>query len=193
VNYKKILILLLFIGCMFAQNTDKETNQKSSAYTLYHSFETTYDVLRVKNIDATGAFVTPSYQRYSTSDSLFVATAADTLTTTWDSLGAEIDMRGYTQLNIFVTLDINSGTNPRIRALGKYERGGADEYNFVIETVSASDVKIEDEYLEFNADADQKVIIKVETDGVPFVRLEGYGSLGGGSQYDKIYINKIWK
>jgi hypothetical protein len=47
VNYKKILILFLFVGCLFAQNTDLDDRQRSADYYLYKLFENTLNNLRV--------------------------------------------------------------------------------------------------------------------------------------------------
>lgn len=47
-NYKKILVLILFVGCLFAQNTDKVANQKSSDYILSQSYQTVENILRFR-------------------------------------------------------------------------------------------------------------------------------------------------
>ena len=134
-----------------------------------------------------------AFMRYTTPDSLYEA-GTDTLTTSWVDMGAEIDMRGYTQLNIYVTLDINGCQNAQIRALGKYESAGSDEYPFMIETVSSTDIKVDPEYIEFNDDVDQKAILKIQVEGVPYIQLQmKVGVVGDGAQYDKVYINKIWR
>jgi len=44
---KRLLLMLLFIGITFAQNTDKATNQPSASATLYDAFETTLDNIRM--------------------------------------------------------------------------------------------------------------------------------------------------
>jgi len=122
-------------------------------------------------------------------------TVTSGFTSNWVDLCSEIDMRGYTHLNIFATLDINDSQGARIRALGKYEFGGTSEFNFSIESINPSNVKIEPEYIEFNTDLDQLQIIKFQTDGVPYVQLqimaEVSGSTVGG--ITDCYINKIWK
>jgi len=133
------------------------------------------------------------WNRYTPAESLI--SSLQGLTETWTDLGSEVDMRGYTQCNIYLTLDINDSINARIKALGKHESAGADEYDFVIKTVSASDIKIEPEYIEFNTDADQLSILKVETEGVPYLQLQASCATSGSTtgSIDACYINKIWR
>lgn len=95
------------------------------------------------------------------------------LTADWADLGSEIDMISipYTKSGLYLNLDIGSDTNIRIRALGKHASSATEEYVLPILTVSASDIKAESEYVELNVDADQKIILTVDTKGViPFVQ-----------------------
>lgn len=108
--------------------------------------------------------------------------AAQTLTEAWKNLGSEIDTRGISALGVFISLNINNTLNARIRALAKRESGSADEYVLPIRTVSTSDVKIEDEYLEFNNDVDQEMLLSWELDGIiPFVQLQVMAGTVGAS------------
>ena len=136
----------------------------------------------------------PLWARYT--DSEAIISAAQDFTAAWADLGPEIDMRGYTELNVYITLDVNDSTDLQVKALGKHESGGSEEYDFQIETVSASDVKVEPQYIEFNTDADQLAILKVKTNGVPFIQLQvKAGTLGDGTdgQVDACYVNKVWR
>lgn len=179
---KIIFILILFSGLIYAQNADKRSNMYGIDQDSYDAFENTDEAWRLKII---------GYSSYTSVDSIYGG--ADTLTTSWDTLGTVIDMRGFTQLNVYATLTFgDTGANARLRALGGYT-GSTCYYPFAIETISSSDVKIEPEYLEFNTDIDQYAIIKIETDGVPYILLQGQVGVADSVKYTDIRINKIWK
>lgn len=181
---KKILFLLLLATVCFAQNTDKRSRMSSEAQTLHDVFQATSETFRY-------ALVPIEDINYSSIDSIYGG--ADTLTTSWDTLGTVIDMRGYTQLNVFASLTFgDTGANARLRALGGYSSSTCT-YPFVIETVSSSDVKAEPEYLEFNTDVNQSAILKIQTDGVPYIILQGQVGTVDSVKYTDIRINKIWK
>ncbi len=116
---------------------------------------------------------------------------------TWSDVGDPIDMRGKTELNLFVNLAIGAATDFKMRALGQttFAGGATDEYTFMIETVSASDIKIEAEYIEFNTDADQLVILKIKSRGVPYIQLQADGGTDGGTDpiLTTVKLNKLWR
>ena len=78
-----------------------------------------------------------------------------TLGTGWATIGTAFETAGARFLNAFVDLTVNSSTDPRFRLQGLYESGGS-AYALPITTASASVLKAEDEYVEFNVDADQR-------------------------------------
>ena len=125
---------------------------------------------------------------------LFTAGTGDTVTTEWKNLGSAIDVRDYTQLNIYLTLDVGGSNNVRIRALGKTS-STVGSYPFSIETISSSLIKILPEYIEFDSDADQSIIVKTQTDGVPYIQLQYQaGTVGTDpAKFTNVYINKVWK
>jgi len=88
-----------------------------------------------------------------------------TIGTAWADLGSEYKLAGALSCAAYLELDIHDATNPRVRFLAKHASAHADEFVLPIRTVSASDVKIEDEYIEFNEDASQNVIVSVDLDG----------------------------
>jgi len=90
----------------------------------------------------------------------------------WVDLGAPINTSSLNQINLFLKLVANDSQSLQIRALGKLTSGSADEYPFQIETVSSAKIAIQDEYVEFTNDADQNVIIKILSEGVPFIQLQ---------------------
>jgi len=95
-----------------------------------------------------------------------LVTSAQDLTAAWVDLGSEYEVAGARFVGVYVNLDINSSSDARIRFLGKHTGAHADEFVLPIRTVGASDVKVEDEYIEFNTDADQKMLIGADLDGV---------------------------
>lgn len=95
------------------------------------------------------------------------------LTGAWKNIGLVIDAQGEDRLGVWINLVINDTVNARVRALAKRELGGVDEYLLPVRTISASDVKVSPEYIEFNNDIDQKMILGIELDNViPFVQLQ---------------------
>lgn len=107
---------------------------------------------------------------------------AHLLTGTWTNLGSEIDTRGEDTLGVWINLDINDTLNARMRALAKHESGGMDEYFLPIRTISAADVKVEDEYVEFANDIDQKMLLEVGLDNIiPFVQMQVQAGVVGAS------------
>jgi hypothetical protein len=131
---------------------------------------------------------------YTPPELFFTAGAGDTVTTDWQNLGAVIDVRDYTQLNLYLTLDVNLSENVRVRALGKVS-STVGSYPFSIETISSTLVKIQPEYVEFDTDADQSIILKIQTDGVPYIQLQYQAGTKGATpaKFTNVYINKVWK
>ena len=102
-------------------------------------------------------------------------------TGSWANLGPIIDASGSDAVGIWINLDINDSTNFRVRAVGRLTATG-DDYLMPIRSASASDVKVEGEYIEFNVDADQKMILEVGTDQVvPFLQFQVQVGVVGAS------------
>lgn len=118
-------------------------------------------------------------------------TTAQDLTSGWVNLGEPIDMTNFNRLGLYLNLDINSSLNARFRALGKRAKNDAEVYTLPIKTVSASDVKVESEYVEFNVDADQRMILTIATEGVvPFIQIQVQAGTVGVTpgQIDNAYV-----
>lgn len=99
--------------------------------------------------------------------------AAQDLTANWADLGTELTVGGARFIGLYAELDINGSTNARVRVLAKHTSAGANEYVLPIRTVGASDVKVEDEYVEFNVDADQLMLLSWNLDGLmPYVQFQ---------------------
>jgi hypothetical protein len=92
--------------------------------------------------------------------------AAQNLTANWVDLGAELPVGGARVIGLYVELDINGSTNARVRAMAKHESAGTLEYALPIRTAGASSIAVEPEYMEFNVDADQNVLLIVEPEGL---------------------------
>lgn len=121
---------------------------------------------------------------------LALISAAQDLTANWVDLGGEISTENVQHIGIYINLDINNSQDARVRLLAKHTSAGTDEYNLPIRTVSASDVKVEDEYIEFNVDADQKMILEFDLDGiVPFCQIQVQAGTVGATagQIDSAY------
>lgn len=117
------------------------------------------------------------------------------LTTGWVDIGDEILMEGYNKIGLWLKLAINDSLNARIRVLAKHESAHADEYSLPIKTVGSSDIKLEDAYYEFNDDADQKVILEIETGGhIKILQIQiQTGTLGASPGTVAIPVaTKIW-
>ncbi len=117
--------------------------------------------------------------------------SAQNLTDSWVDLGFEIECISYNTLAVWIELDINLSSNARIRAIAKHASGGANEYVLPIKTVSATDIKVDAEYTEFNTDADQSMVLSVElANVVPFVQFQiQAGTVGGtAAQIDSAYV-----
>lgn len=135
----------------------------------------------------------PSDTKWIGPESLLAA--AQNFTAAWADCGTEIPTSGSTHLGIWLTLDVNDSLNMRVKALAKHTSGGTDEYELVIKTLSATDVKVDAGYIEFNTDADQKVILSIPLDGlVPYVQLQIMAGTAGATpgQVDSLYTTKAW-
>lgn len=131
-------------------------------------------------------------KRYISVDTLSTTTQA--FTTSWVDYGAEVETHGVKTLNLWVDLDINSTNDARIRVLGKMTKGATNEYNMVIKKVNTTEVQIDDHYIEFHVDADQKAIIPIDLNyAFPFVQVQvSCGTVGAtAGEIESIYMTKV--
>jgi hypothetical protein len=126
-----------------------------------------------------------------------LVSSAQNLTTSWAALGSgsNVSVSGKKIAALYVVLDINNSSNARVRALGRHTTSGAT-YVMPIKTVAASDVKIEDEYYEFNVDEDQNMLLTWDLDGVVNyldfqVQVSATGTTAG--QIDDAHLVTGWK
>ena len=138
----------------------------------------------------------PVYDHYTDVETLDSATAS--VSSTWVDIGSEISMQSYNNGLAWITVTTESGssTDMRFRMLAKHTSGGSEEYNFPIRTVGASDVKVEDEYLELNDDVNQNIILGWDTDNIiPYLQLQASaGTVSNtASHYGPVYMTKGYK
>ena len=117
--------------------------------------------------------------------------AAQDLTANWVDLGDELHVQGAANIALWVELDINDSVNARVRMLAKWESGGANEYVLPIYSTAADLVHVEAEYVEFNDDVDQSMILSWELDGVvPYVQFQVQAGTVGATagQIDSAYV-----
>ena len=120
--------------------------------------------------------------------------SAQDLTGAWVDLGDELKVEYAQKIGLYINLDINDSVNARIRLLAKYESGGTDEYTFPIRTVSSSNVTVAAEYIEFSSDADQKMILSWDLDGlVKYIQIQVQAGTVGATagQVDSAYYTLV--
>lgn len=113
------------------------------------------------------------------------------LTNTWANLGGVISVKGANKVTLWIELDIGSSQNARVRAVAKMTADATDVYSFPIESVNASDIKVEDEYYEFNVDADQLMVLEFDmNDSIPYIQFQVQDSNGGNGviKADSCYV-----
>ena len=104
---------------------------------------------------------------------LVAAASPQTITAAWADLAAELKTDGAAYIALYVNLDIQDSTNVRFRALAKHASEGTDEYIPQIYTEGASAILVEDEYFEFNVDADHKAPLVWNLKGVvPYTQFQ---------------------
>lgn len=103
-----------------------------------------------------------------------------TLTGAWADLGAEFETTKIDNLLIWVDIDINDSQDFRIRVLAKATRGAVEEYFIPIRTVSPTVNRIQQEYIEFTEDIDQKILANVTLNYVvPWMQLQVMAGVAG--------------
>jgi len=112
---------------------------------------------------------------------LVAVASPQTITAAWVDLGDELETDGAADIALWVNLDIQGSTNIRLRLLAKHASEGTDEYIPQIYTEGASAILIEDEYIEFNVDADHKAPVVWKLNGLyPYTQFQVMaGALGG--------------
>lgn len=98
---------------------------------------------------------------------------AQVLTGAFADLGAPVNTMDCQSIALWLKLTVNNSLNVRVRMVGMQTETATDLYNPQIQTPSASDVKVENEYFEINVDADQKIVLSFPTvDLLPYVKFQ---------------------
>jgi len=95
------------------------------------------------------------------------------VTDTFAAIGSAINTAGAKFITFFISVTRNNSSNIRFKIVSNRTASGTDNYNDLIETAGASDIKIENKYYELNVDADNKFKLKVQLDGsTPYLTLQ---------------------
>ena len=103
--------------------------------------------------------------------------------------GHRIDTRGCKSICVWTNLDVGTSVNVTIKPLAFATKSSTAAYELPIKSVAASKVNVEDEVYEFTVDADQKVILEIETNKViPFIEIHAKDDSNGDGQLDELHI-----
>jgi len=103
-----------------------------------------------------------------------LVTAQD-LTDAYADFGAEIDMRGYDTLGVYIISDVNSSEDVDLKVLAKHTSAGTDEYE--IDGISVKS-------LWTTGASDAKTYYEFETNGIPFIQLQAIAGTVGATAGD---------
>lgn len=135
-----------------------------------------------------------TWNQYTDVETIISAANIQELDTTPTDLGSEIDMRGYNQLGIWLTVDINTSTAVKLRILHKHTSAGTEEYREIYLGNPASNLTTLNlnDYL-VASDADQLLKINVPVSATsPFIQLQVYDAADGTGQIEAAYITKAY-
>jgi len=129
---------------------------------------------------SSGTSVTnPDYSRYTSPE---VLVTEQDLTASYADFGAEIDVRGYTFIALFIVADVNDSEDVDLKILGKHESAGADEYE--IDGVSVKT-------LWSGSGTDFKKVYEFNTGSIPYIQVQAIADTAGATAGDlTIIINK---
>lgn len=119
-----------------------------------------------------------------------LVSSAQTLTASFADLGNEIDASGYKYVTLYLTIDINSSNDVRIKVLGKHTVAGSEEYVFDPDLLNAADTTASTSYIEFDTDADQLATVRIPVDNaLPVLQIQAsVGMVGAtGADIDAAY------
>lgn len=132
--------------------------------------------------------INPQWTRYVGVSSLI--SSAQTLTGSFADLGNEINASGYKYVTLYLTIDINSSNDVRIKVLGKHTVAGSEEFVFDPDLLNAADTTASTSYIEFDTDADQLATVRIPVDNaLPVLQIQAsVGTVGAtGADIDAAY------
>ena len=127
-------------------------------------------------------------------DAEAIISAAQELDASFTDLGPEIDMSGYNNLGVWLTVDIGTSTNVQLRILHKHESAGAEEYREIyLGSPSSNLTTINLNDYEVGTDSDQLFKINIPVSATsPIIQLQVKDDADGDGQIDAAYITKAW-
>lgn len=131
--------------------------------------------------------------RHITAPSALKSTA-QVVTAAWMAVGSPVSVGYFDKMIVRPSVTINSSNNVRFRIIERLAAvTGGTFYVPTIETVGASEVKVEDRYYELNDDSNQNPIIEFKVQGLEFVELQTQaGTVGAtGASISSVYYNLI--
>lgn len=112
-----------------------------------------------------------------------------TVTANWVDIGSEIEIDGINDIGFWIKVTINDSNNIDFRYLALHALGDSDEYEIMVETISAG-VEAEDPVVhELNRDIDQKVFFHFPINGeIPVLQMQvKAGTVGAtGATIDEV-------
>lgn len=91
--------------------------------------------------------------------------APQDITGAWANLGDPVRVEGARTAGLWVNLDINNSQNVRIRALVQHTDGGS-QYLIPIRAITASQINVQPEFVEFTNDVDQLMVLASDLEGI---------------------------
>jgi hypothetical protein len=109
---------------------------------------------------------------------------AQTLTTSFADLGAEIPCWGYRTVCVYLEIDINQANDVVVGALGKLAASATNEYWLPIQVNGTAEVNVDKAEYEINYDADGLQMFRIDVTGVPYLQLQAKERTDGGVDAD---------
>lgn len=94
-----------------------------------------------------------------------------TFTDTWADVGSYLPLQYADELVTRLAVTKNSSANLRFR-LAEFAVTGGTAFIPQIETIGTSDIKIEDQYVELNVDANKDILLKWDIKGMVWGKLQ---------------------
>lgn len=127
--------------------------------------------------------------------------AAQAFTTSFVDCGPEVDGNGYNWAKFWFTLDINQGSNARIKFLQKHTYAGSEEYPIAMDKIECSAPftyyetigGVNAQYIEIDTDIDQLFCVTIQLDNtMPFIQCQIQIGVDGGTdaEIDALYVTK---
>jgi hypothetical protein len=141
----------------------------------------------------------PNWTRVIDKQSLI--SASQDFTASFVDCGPEVYALGYSKVLFFATVDINDSLDPRFKVLAKHTGAGTEEYplsdaKVKVHTDSTYVAAAASRYFELNDNADQLVVVEVDTTGgISWLQLQiTAGTVGAtAGQIDALYASASYQ